>query len=341
MPQYTILSDYEKQLKLKEIEEERRRLHKPIYWILKQIGIPRSTYYDWLRADGQSQSRAPHTVWNKTPDAVEQRIVALRGDIELHRSERMPAGIATALERDGVYMTAAGVWKVLVRHGKSRIFAKPGKVFCLFPRAGKFFDVVCIDDVALTNRKPRDWAVFNAIDEHSQVSVGILFVPHRINRNDVIELLEQIRSNYGRFPKIIRLDNAKAHASIAVKQYCIEHGIRLQFIDKGTPQQNWPVESFNGVIQKDLIATMRWSWSGNADRQRILDNYRLYYNSQKRLNSDPLKRTPNEIATAITSPQTQQRLKYRLLRKHHGQVAARRAMLKGIILLPEFVRNVH
>lgn len=340
MPQYTILSDYEKHCKLQEVEAERRRLRKPTYWILKQLGIPRSTYYDWRRTGGQSQSKAPHVVWNKTPAAIERQIVALRDDTDRYRSERMPAGIATALEASGIYMTAAGVWKVLVRHGKNRMFIKPRKEFCLFPRAGKFFDVVCIDDVALTNRKPRDWAVFNAIDEHSRASVGIQFVSHRINRCDVIALLGQIRANYGRFPKIVRLDNAKAHASNAVKRYCVEHGITLQFIDAGTPQQNWPVEAFNGVIQKDLITSIRWSWSDAADRQRILDDYRRYYNSTKRLDSDPLKRTPDEIATAITSRETQQRLKYKLLRKHHGQVAARSAMLKSITLPLGFVRNV-
>jgi transposase InsO family protein len=340
MAQYTTLSDYEKQRKLKEVEEECRRLNKPTYWILKQLGIPKSTYYGWLSTGSTSKSKAPHTIWNKTPKDIEKKIIALRDNTTLRRSERMPAGIATKLEEFGIFMTAAGVWKVLVRYKKNRMFSECKKVFCIFQRASKFFDVVCIDDVALTNRKPREWAVFNAIDEYSQVSVGILFVTHRINRNDVIELLEQIYANYGRFPKIVRLDNAKAHASNVVKQYCFEHCIKLQFIDAGTPQQNWPVESFNGVIKKDLIKTQLWNWNDGVDRQRILEEYRIYYNMEKRLGSDPLKRTPNEIATAITSSRTQQRLKYKLLRKHYGQVVARQAILKRIVLLPEFVRNV-
>ncbi|MFH1656526.1 MAG: hypothetical protein ABH956_01995, partial [Candidatus Nealsonbacteria bacterium] len=58
-------------------------------------------------------------------------------------------------------------------------------------------------------------------------------------------------------------------------------------------------------------------------------------NNDKRLNSDPLKRTPNEIATAITSKNTQQRLKLKLLRKHYGQIIANQAILKQqTILLP-------
>ena len=48
MNNYIILSDFEKQEKIKEIEFECERLNKPKYWILKQMGIPKSTYYDWL-----------------------------------------------------------------------------------------------------------------------------------------------------------------------------------------------------------------------------------------------------------------------------------------------------
>ena len=238
-------------------------------------------------------------------------------------------------------MTSVGVWGVLRRKGENKKFVEHKKPFIIYPRSEKFLEVVCIDDIMLTNWKPRDLAVFNAIDEYTQASVAISFVSHRVNKHDVIALIEQIESNYGRLPKIVRLDNAKAHISLAVKRYCKQNNIRLQFIDKGVPQQNWPVESFNGVIKKDLIKTSLWKWDDLSDKQRLLSSYREYYNSRKPLNSDSLNRTPNEIVTAITSKRTQQRLKYKLLRKHHGQVMAKQAILeKQTISLPVFVRNV-
>ncbi|OIO05520.1 hypothetical protein AUJ26_00500 [Candidatus Falkowbacteria bacterium CG1_02_37_21] len=55
-----------------------------------------------------------------------------------------------------------------------------------------------------------------------------------------------------------------------------------------------------------------------------------YYNTKKPLDSDPLKRTPREIATGQTSILTQQRLKIKLLRKHRGQVAAWQEIIKNI-----------
>ena len=299
--------------------------------MLKRLGIPKSTYYDWLKAGGQSKSKAPKTVWNKTPEAIEDLIIKIRDDMSLYRSERSYLGIADNLGGRGIFITKNGVWSVLKRHGKNRQFSEAKKIFIIYPRSQRFLEVVCIDDIGLTNKKPRELSVFNAIDEYSQESVAILFVYHRINRYDVIELLKQIKRRYGRYPKVVRLDNAKAHASLAVREFCLQHNIELQFIDKGTPQQNWPVESFNGVIQKDLFNSKLWGgWSDLSNKQKILEDYREYYNTKKPLDSDPLKRTPREISTGKTSILTQQRLKIKLLRKHRGQVAAWQEIFKNI-----------
>jgi len=255
MTNYNIFSDFEKQKKLKEIEEESKRLKKPKYWILKQIGIPKSTYYDWLKNKGISKSKAPKVIWNKTPSIIEELILKYRDDSNLMLSERSPLGIANILEESNIIISEGGVYNVLKRNNKNRKFKDYKKVFIIFPKSNKFLEVVCIDDIALTNNKPRELSIFNAIDEYSGVCLKSLFVGHRINRYDVIELLEEIKKKYGRLPKIVRLDNAKAHISLIVKEYCEKNNIRLQFIDKGTPQQNWPVESFNAVIEKDLIYT--------------------------------------------------------------------------------------
>lgn len=303
MKKYNILGDFEKQKKLKEVEEEKERLQKPTYWILSQMGIPKSTYYDWLGSGGVSKSKAPHAVWNKSLPSVEEK---------------------------GIIITSVGVWGVLKRKGKSREFVEEKDKYIIYPKSEKFLGVVCIDDIMLTTLKPRDTAIFNAIDEFSQESVAISYVPHRSNRYDVVELLEKIFDEYGKYPDTVRLDNAKAHISIYVKEFCVLKGIKLQFIDKGVPQQNWPVESFNGVLEKDTINTSLWKWHESDEfKQKMLDDYRDYYNNQKRLDSDPLKRTPHEIATAITSRTTQNRLKLKLLRKHRGQVAAQQYMLSN------------
>ena len=331
MQKYTIFSDYEKACKLKEVENEKLRIKKSLYWILKQMGIPKSTYYDWKKTNGRTKSKAPHRVWNKTETWIEEEIKNIRENGNLFNSQRSPLGISTKLEERGIFVNPSGVYKVLKRNGLNRKFKDRPRLFLIYPKAQKFMDVVCIDDVSMSNKKPRDLSVFNAIDEYSGESVAILFVPHRINRWDVVELMEMIKKRNGRLPKIVRLDNAKAHISKFVKVYCLLNGIKLQFIDKGTPQQNWPVESFNKVLKCDLLSTYLWGdWQDFDSKQKILEDYINYYNKKKRLPSDSLNRTPREISSGITSHDTQKRLQIRLIRKRYGQVEAKRFMIKQI-----------
>ncbi len=332
MRNYNIFSDFEKQKKLKEIKNESIRLKKPKYWILKRMGIPKSTYYDWLKNGGKSKTKAPKVVWNKTLDNIEKLVIRYRDDSSLMISERSPLGIASRLEESNILISEGGVYNILKRNNRNRKFKDYKKIFIIYPKSDRFLKVVCIDDIALTNKKPRELSVFNAIDEYSGACLKSLFVSHRINRYDVIKLLEEIKKKYKRLPEIVRLDNAKAHISLIVKKYCEDNNIKLQFIDKGTPQQNWPVESFNAVIEKDLIYTSFWKgWSDFSGKQKIIDEYIDYYNSIKPLKSDYLRRTPNEIATGITSVLTQRRLKIRLIRKHRGQVAAKKEIDKYLI----------
>ena len=331
MAKYIILSDYEKAIKLKQVEEEKQRLAKPLYWILKQMNISKSTYYDWKKTNGQSKSKAPKTVWNKTPNWINDEIIRIRQDVNLYKSERSPLGISIKLEKQGIFVHPSSVYSVLLRNNLNREFKGHKDTFLIYPKAERFFDVVCIDDVSLTNKKPRDLAVFNAIDEYSYESLGILFVTHRINRWDVINLLDQIKRRYGRYPKVLRLDNAKAHISKAVKIYCRLRNIKLQFIQKGTPEQNWPVESFNKVLKRDLLSSPLWGdWNDYNGKQKLLLDYIEYYNNVKPVPSDPLRRTPREISSANTSITTQTRLKIKLIRKHYGQVKAREAMIEEI-----------
>lgn len=330
MKKYSIFSDFEKQQKLMEVAAETKRLNQPLYWILKRMSIPRSTYYDWLSTGGKTKSKAPKTVWNKIPYEIEEKIVKIRDDAKRYRSQKSPAGIVSELEKENIFLSRSGIWGILSRLGKSREFKPRNDSYIIYPKAEEFLQVVCIDDFWLSNEKIGDLTVFNAIDEYSGENLASNFSAHRINQRDVIALLEGIKKEYGRWPKIVRLDNARAHKSKLVKKYCLKNNIKLQFIDPGKPQQNWPVESFNGVIQGDIVKGGLFNWDDLSQNQKIINQYREYYNTEKPLLSDPLRRTPREISSGQTSLKTQARLKIKLLRKHRGQKTAREYSLNFI-----------
>jgi len=134
--------------------------------------------------------------------------------------------------------------------------------------------------------------------------------------------LKKIRKTYGKYPKTLRLDNAKAHKSKLVAAFCEKLNIKLDFITKGCPEENWPVESWHRNLNQDVI--YREGHATISEWQASVDKYRNFHNYKKRLRSDYIQRTPAEIAFAYATPLTQARLKAKLQRKHGGQTRAQK-----------------
>ncbi len=96
----------------------------------------------------------------------------------------------------------------------------------------------------------------------------------------------------------------------------------MDFITKGCPEENWPIESWHRNLNQDLI--YRKGYATIQEWQKAIDGYRDFHNYQKRLRSDPIQRTHAEIAFAYTTPLTQARIIARLKRKHLDQTKVNR-----------------
>lgn len=283
---------------------------------LLRLGISKSTYYGWLKNGGQSKSTAPHHIWNKIPAHLEAKIKAYRlsGD----PLKQSPARIVEQLEHhDNFILTESGVKSVLTRL-KLNGFLKPKKKhYHIRPKAEKFLEVVCADDVEFIRQKPRDTYVLNFTDESSYLALESRVYEHRTNSYDIIKGLKNLKQTYGRYPKVLRLDNAQAHKARKVIRFCKQKNIQMDFITKGCPEENWPVESWQRNLNQDVI--YQRGYSTIAEWQQAIDDYRHFHNRLKRLRSDPIQRTPHKIAFAYTSSLTQARLKTKLQRKLLGQ----------------------
>lgn len=288
---------------------------------LLKLGIPRSTYYDWLKVGGQSQKKTPHTIWNKTPSEIETciRTYRLSGDPLKHS----PARIVEQLEQyDNFIISESGAKSVLVRLGLNGFLKPKKKHYRIRPKAGKFLEVVCVDDVEFIRQRPHDTYVLNFTDEASYSALESRVYEHRTNSYDIIKGLKNLRQTYGRYPKVLRLDNAQAHKARKVIRFCKKNNIKMDFITKGCPEENWPVESWHRNLNQDVV--YQHGYSTIAEWQKAVDDYRYFHNHIKRLRSDPIKRTPYEIALAYTSPLTQARLKTVLKRKLYGQTSVQK-----------------
>lgn len=316
MKKYQIFTRQEKFSILKRVEESKNKERE-----LARLGISKSTFYDWRRTGGESKSKAPHRVWNRTPKEIEDRIKEYRTSNDPFKHS--PARIVEQLERnDGYLIGESGVKSVLTRIGLNGILKPRKRQFYIRPKAEKFLEVVSLDDVEFIRAKPRDTYVLNFTDEASYFALESSVYSHRTNSYDIIKGLKALKRTYGRYPKKVRLDNAKAHQALKVLSFCRKNKIEMDFITKGCPEENWPVESWHRNLNQDVI--YRNGYDTVKEWQEAIDRYRHFHNHLKRLRSDPLKRTPAEIAFAFTTPLTQARLKLRLKRKHCGQTAVQK-----------------
>ena len=295
---------------------------------LLKLGIPRSSYYDWKTNKCQVKKKTPHTIWNQAPKAIENRIRAYR--TSENPMERSPARIVELLESNERYiMTESGVKSILKRLGLSSVLRPAKKHYYIRPKAEKFLQVVCVDDVEFERWKPRDTYVLNFTDEASYFAMESRVSSHRTNAYDMVRGLKRIYQTYGKYPKTLRLDNAMAHHSKEVARFCEKHHINLDFITKGCPEENWPVESWHRNLNQDVI--YRNGFATIKEWQIAIDGYREFHNYKKRLRSDYIQRTPAEIAFAFTTPLTQARLKAKLQRKHYGQTKVQKWIDPSII----------
>ena len=93
----------------------------PVRRTLAQIGIPKSTFYAWLdrHAEGgldalDDRKPRPERVWNRIPDNVRQRIIALA----LEEPELSPREVAVAFtDRERSYVSEASVYRLLRAEG--------------------------------------------------------------------------------------------------------------------------------------------------------------------------------------------------------------------------------
>ncbi len=97
----------------------------------------------------------------------------------------------------------------------------------------------------------------------------------------VVRALDRIIEWRGK-PKVIRSDNGPEYISHLLAVWAEKHGITLQFIQPGNPQQNAYVERFNRTVRYDWLnqyifktleevqdAATKWLWTYNNERPNM------------------------------------------------------------------------
>jgi len=82
----------------------------PIRQSLSRLGLPRSTYYRWLKPRGDSNPRIP---WNKLSSEEEDMVL----DNAVESPELSPRQLALNITDEGLYVSESTVYRILKREG--------------------------------------------------------------------------------------------------------------------------------------------------------------------------------------------------------------------------------
>lgn len=243
-------------------------------------------FYDLRRRfkrDGKAalepKSRAPKTVWNKTPADVEDQVVETRKRLEDlgldYGPEEVAAELAAAVTRPP---SPATVYRILKARGF--ITAEPKKA----PKrsrqrftVGRANESWQLDDTSWELADGTEVKILNVIDDHSRLLVASTALPSCTGAA-ALNVVADAAAILG-WPQRFQSDNASTFRHV-LADALRPLGIAAAHSRPHHPQTNGKVERFHQTEQKWLAAQQPAETI--AELQGLLDLYRHRYNHHRR-----------------------------------------------------------
>jgi putative transposase len=92
----------------------------------------------------------------------------------------------------------------------------------------------------------------------------------------VVRVLEKLAFTRG-LPQVIVSDNGSEFTGRVLDAWANRQGVRLHFVDPGSPMQNAFVESFNGKFREECL-DLHW-FTDLADARERIETWRMEYNT--------------------------------------------------------------
>lgn len=103
---------------------------------------------------------------------------------------------------------------------------------------------------ALTNGKR--FRTLNIIDDFNREALWIE-VDTSLPSKRLEQVLDRISAERGAYPTYLRSDNGSEFIANSLKEWADKHGVMLDFIEPGKPQQNAYIERFNRTYREDVL----------------------------------------------------------------------------------------
>ena len=120
--------------------------------------------------------------------------------------------------------------------------------------------------------------ILNIIDEYTRVCVAS-YVARNIGARRVIQVLERLFAQ-GIKPKIIRSDNGREFIAGVVELWLGQQDVTSAFVEKGSPQQNAFIESFNAGMRRECLNAEEFH--NLLEARVVIAEWRDLYNTVRR-----------------------------------------------------------
>jgi len=298
--------EYEKRRKAIELYHQGKGFEKISHIIQRSRGWL-SKWLGRFRAQGlrglQDQSRAPKHVWRKTPQRLEQKVLAIRKELESHKTRRSTfAGIGAEViqwelkqRKMAPIPSISTLIRILAKHGCTKKGKKPKSSKSREPypafRAEQMGDLHQTDLVGPRYlRGPKGVTRFYSF--HTVDVAGHAVATTQFRDKQAFSLCSHLVSVWQRLglPHRSQMDNEMAASGGGRYPYSLSQvirlhlllGIQMVFIPKGEPGRNACVESFNHLWQERVLRRHRCPTMVALRRldQRFLNYY--YYHKPHR-----------------------------------------------------------
>jgi transposase InsO family protein len=250
----------------------------------------------------QPRSRRPHASPQRTPDSVQDEIVALRKTLT---DQGLDAGAHTIAfhltQRHGSAPAPSTIWRILTRRGfvTPQPRKRPRSSWRRF-EADQPNERWQADITHWTLASGSDAEILNVIDDHARLALASAARPV-FKAADVLATVTSAISTYG-LPAAVLTDNGAVFAGgprgggrVALEVTLTALGVSVRHARPYHPQTCGKVERFHQTLKRWLTRQPRAATTIQLQGQ--LDTFRAYYNTQRPHRALD-RRTPAQAYTA-------------------------------------------
>jgi transposase InsO family protein len=249
----------------------------PLTWILEVLGLPSSTYNDWLhpitskrQIQDEKLTQIITEVWLKSDKNY--------GSHRLLKNLKENQKLHIGLNRVVKLMKLSGIKSEMVLK-----FTKPKTkvVESQLPNLIKldkpsYYWTTDITYIQLTNKK---WVYLSSVFDPINHKVIAFKVANHMTTDLVLDTLRSAFSTKGVKPKYLHSDMGSQYTSLEVENFLKSKSIKHSYSLKGYPYDNAYIESFHSILKRELI--YRRKYQSLFEVIASVTNYIRWFNTDR------------------------------------------------------------